>query len=166
MPELWASVLVDAPLEDVWAFGMDITKIEQFHPRVDRVTLLDGVSIRAPGVSYQCNILSGRGRGSCVEKVTEVIPLQSFTTEMPTDSWGIAATLRDLRAITSFEPVGKSQTKVTIRILFDVPTLKAKLLALIVDRQLKGQTQQTLNAIKQMIESSSHNAADQTDRSR
>jgi uncharacterized membrane protein len=36
------SVLIDAPLEVVWEFSMDLTKIPSFHPRVFKVDLLSG----------------------------------------------------------------------------------------------------------------------------
>jgi len=59
-------VVINAPLEAVWAFSMDLTKIPEFHPRVVTVELLAGKSFREPGVSYQCH-LSG-GKHTCIEK--------------------------------------------------------------------------------------------------
>ena len=39
-------VIINAPLETVWEFNMDITKIPAFHPRVVKVELLSGKSPR------------------------------------------------------------------------------------------------------------------------
>jgi ligand-binding SRPBCC domain-containing protein len=51
-------VIINAPLETVWEFNMDITKIPAFHPRVAKVELLSGKSLREPGVSYRCLCLA------------------------------------------------------------------------------------------------------------
>ena len=59
-------VIINAPLEAVWSFSMDLTKIPEFHPRVFKVDLLAGKAFREPGVSYQCH-LSG-GKHTCIEK--------------------------------------------------------------------------------------------------
>jgi hypothetical protein len=52
-------ILINAPLETVWEFNMDITRIPSFHPRVLKVDLLSGKSRREAGVSYQCHIFLG-----------------------------------------------------------------------------------------------------------
>ena len=59
-------VIINAPLEAVWSFSMDLTKIPEFHPRVFKIDLLAGKAFREPGVSYQCH-LSG-GKHTCIEK--------------------------------------------------------------------------------------------------
>jgi hypothetical protein len=48
-------VVINAPLEAVWSFNMDLTKIPAFHPRVVKVDLLAGKAFREPGVSYHLN---------------------------------------------------------------------------------------------------------------
>lgn len=52
-------VIIDAPLEAVWSFSVDLTKIPEFHPRVFKVDLIDGKAFREPGVSYQCHLSGG-----------------------------------------------------------------------------------------------------------
>jgi uncharacterized membrane protein len=47
-------VIVDAPLEAVWTFNMDLTKIPEFHPRVFKVDVLSGKAFREAGAPYQC----------------------------------------------------------------------------------------------------------------
>jgi serine/threonine protein kinase len=42
-------VIINAPLEAVWSFSMDLTKIPEFHPRVFKVDLLAGKALREPG---------------------------------------------------------------------------------------------------------------------
>ena len=144
------AVIINAPLEAVWAFSMDITKIPEFHPRVVKVELLSGKARREPGVSYQC-YLSG-GKHSCVEKDIEVLPMQKIVTVLPEDTFGISKILPDYVVETTFHRVGQSSTKVEISHYYSTPTLKAKLLNLIAKRRIARDTQATLNAAKAAIE--------------
>jgi carbon monoxide dehydrogenase subunit G len=152
MAEVVASVLIQAPLEDVWAFNMDLTQIARFHPRTDTVTFLDGKTTREVGVAYQCNVVSGRGRGSCVEQVIDVQPMRQFTTALPSDTWGFSGNFADLKAVTTFHALDARQTKMTISVALEPKTLKGKLMLLVGSRKLRRQTQDTLDAIKVHVE--------------
>jgi len=143
-------VIINAPLETVWAFSMDITKIPEFHPRVVKVDLLSGKALREAGVSYQCH-LSG-GKHMCVEKDIEILPMQKIVTVLPEDTFGISKILPDYVVETTFHRVGQSSTKVEISHYYSTPTLKAKLLNLIAKRRIARDTQATLNASKASIE--------------
>ena len=143
-------VIINAPLEAVWSFTMDLTKIPEFHPRVVKVDLLSGKSIREPDVSYQCHLAGGKH--SCVEKDIEIIPMQKIVTVLPEDTFGISKILVDYRVETTFEPLGHRTTKVAISHFYSTTTLKAKLLNLIAKGKIARQTQATLNAAKAMIE--------------
>jgi polyketide cyclase/dehydrase/lipid transport protein len=143
-------VIINAPLETVWAFNMDITKIPSFHPRVVKVELLSGTKFREPGVSYRC-ILSG-GKHMCVEKDIEIVPMQKVVTVLPEDTFGITKVLRDYVVETTLHRVGHSSTKIEISHYYSTPTLKAKLLNLIARRRIARETQDTLNGMKAAIE--------------
>src|SRR6516162_5171322 len=143
-------VIINAPLETVWAFNMDITKIPTFHPRVVEVELLSGKALRGPGVSYRCH-LSG-GKHMCVEKDIEIVPMQRLVTVLPEDTFGISKILPDYVVETMFHRVGQSSTKVEISHYYSTPTLKAKLLNLIAKRRIARDSQATLNAAKAAIE--------------
>jgi uncharacterized membrane protein len=41
------SVTIDAPVEAVWEYNADLARIAEFHPRVEKVELIDGQSHRA-----------------------------------------------------------------------------------------------------------------------
>src|SRR6266566_5295643 len=69
---------------------MDLTKIPEFHPRVFKVDLLAGKTFRKTGASYQCH-LSG-GKHTCIEKDSEIIPLQKIVTVLP---WHAGDAARD-----------------------------------------------------------------------
>jgi Polyketide cyclase / dehydrase and lipid transport len=143
-------VIIDAPLEAVWSFSMDLTKIPEFHPRVFKVDLIDGKAFREPGVSYQCH-LSG-GKHTCIEKDIEIVPLEKIVTVLPEDTFGISRILGDYTVETTFHRLGDVSTKVEIRHYYSTKSLKAKLLNLIAKRKIAGETQATLNAAKAAIE--------------
>ena len=140
------AVIINAPLEAVWAFSMDITKIPEFHPRVVKVDLLSGKAFREAGVSYQCHLSGG------VEKDIEILPMQKIVTVLPQDTFGISKILPDYVVETTFHRVGQSSTKVEISHYYSPPTLKAKLLNLVAKRRIARDTQATLNASKAAIE--------------
>ena len=143
-------VIIDAPVEAVWSFSMDLTKIPEFHPRVFKVDLIDGKAFRAAGVSYRCH-LSG-GKHSCIEKDIEIVPLQKIVTILPEDTFGISRILSDYTVETMFRKLGDASTKVEIRHYYWTRGLKAKLLNLIAKGKIARETQATLNSAKAAIE--------------
>lgn len=145
-------VIIDAPLEAVWSFSMDLTKISEFHPRVFKVDLIDGKAFREPGVSYQCH-LSG-GKHTCIEKDIEIVPLQKIVTVLTEDTFGISRILSDYTVETTFRKLGDASTKVEISHYYSTTGLKAKLLNLIAKGKIARETQATLNAAKAAIEKS------------
>ena len=143
-------VIINVPLDDVWSYSMDLTKIPDFHPRVVKVDLLSGKHIRESGASYQCH-LSG-GKHSCIEKDIEIIPLQKIVTVLPEDTFGISKILSDYKVETTFQPLGHRSTKVEISHYYSTTTLKAKLLNFLAKGKIARDTQATLNAAKAAIE--------------
>jgi len=143
-------VVINAPLEAVWAFTMDLTKIPEFHPRVDKVDLLSGKSVREPGVSYQCHLAGGKH--TCVEKDIEIIPLEKIVTILPEDTMGISRILTDYTVETTFQRLGEQSTKVEISHYYSTTSLKAKLLNLVAKGKMARETQAMLNAAKCVIE--------------
>ena len=143
-------VIINAPLEAVWSFCMDLTKIPEFHPRVVSVDLLSGKTFRERGASYRCH-LSG-GKHSCIEKDIEIIPLKKIVTLLAEDTFGITRILSDYRVETTFQTLGHRSTRVEISHYYSTPTLKARLLNLIAKGKIARETQATLNAAKATIE--------------
>lgn len=143
-------IIINAPLETVWEFGMDLTRIPAFHPRVVKVELLSGKARREPGVSYRCHLAGGKH--TCVEKDIEIIPMQKIVTVLPEDTFGISKILPDYRVETTVHRIGQSSTKMAISHYYSTPTLKAKLLNLIARRKIARDAQATLNGIKAAIE--------------
>ena len=143
-------VIINSPLEAVWAFSMDLTKIPEFHPRVFKVDLISGKASREPGVAYQCHLVGGKH--TCIEKDIEIIPMQKIVTVLPEDSFGISKTLSDYRVETTFQKLGDLATKVEISHYYSTRSLKAKLLNLIAKGKIARETRAMLNAVKAAIE--------------
>jgi hypothetical protein len=144
-------VIIDAPLQEVWAFSMDLTKIPTFHPRVVKVDLLSGKAHREPGVAYQCHLRGGKH--TCIEKDIEIVPMEKIITVLPEDTFGISKILSDYMVQTSFHRMSDSSTRVEISHYYSTRTFKAKLLNLIVRWKIGRETQDMLNAVKRVIES-------------
>ena len=144
------SVQIEAPLEVVWEFSMDLTKIPSFHPRVFKVDLLSGKSRRAAGVAYQCHLIGGKHL--CTEKDVELVPMEKFVTILPEDTFGISELLPDYRVETTFRKVNEHVTEVTISHYYSTSSLKARLFNLMGKRKIARDTEATLNAIKLQIE--------------
>ena len=149
-------VIINAPLEAVWSFSVDLTKIPKFHPRVFKVDLLAGKAFREAGVSYQCH-LSG-GKHTCIEKDIEIVPLEEIVTVLAQDTFGISKILSDYRVETTFQKLDDSSTKVEISHYYSTTTLKAKFLNLIAKGKIARETQATLTAIKAAIEAARQTA--------
>ncbi len=145
-------VIINASLEAVRSFSMDLKRIPEFHPRVGgaRLIFLSGKTFRETGASYRCH-LSG-GKHTCTEKDIEIIPMQKIVTVLPEDTFGISKVLSDYRVETTFETLGNGSTKVAISHYYSTTTLKAKLLNLVAKGKIARETQATLNAAKATIE--------------
>lgn len=142
--------MIHAPLEAVWAFGMDLTRIPEFHPRVVKVDLLSGKASREAGVAYRCHLAGGKH--SCVEKDVEIVPMQKIVTVLPEDTFGISKILNDYVVETTFEKLSEDMTQVRISHFYSTRSWKAKLLNVIAGRKIARETQATLNGIKARIE--------------
>jgi uncharacterized membrane protein len=144
------SVTIDAPLEVVWEYNADLARIAEFHPRVDRVELIDGQSRRAAGVGYKCHLRGSRH--TCVERDVEVVPMERVVTTLQADSFGVARLLPDYRVESILERVGAGRTRVEFRHYYSIRGSMAWLFHWIAGRRIARESQATLNAMKQAIE--------------
>jgi hypothetical protein len=152
-------VIINAPLETVWAFNMDLTKIPTFHPRVHKVDLLPGKAHREAGVAYQCHILGGKH--TCVEKDIEVVPMEKIVTVLPEDTIGISKIFTDYVVESTLKKISESSTKIEISHYYSTKTFRAKLLNLIAKRKFARETQAMLNAMKGAVETAYHEQWDE-----
>ena len=149
-PQSSQEVMINAPLERVWEFNQDLTKISQYHPRVVKVDLVSGTATRAAGVAYQCHL--NDGKNACVEKDIEIVPFKKITTVFPEDTLGIATLLPDYVVETLFSKVDDKRTKMEFHHYYSAHKWVVKLLNVFIRRKFAKESQQTLNAIKRAIE--------------
>lgn len=146
-------VVINAPLEAVWAFNMDLRKIPEFHPRVRKVDLISGKTFREAGAAYQCHLAGGKH--TCIERDVEIVPMERIVTILPEDTFGISKILSDYTVETNLQRSGERATKVEIGHYYSTKTLRAKLLNLIAKGRIARDTQAMLNAMKAAIEGGS-----------
>ena len=86
-------VIINAPLDKVWEFNQDLSKIPSYHPRVNKVDLISGKQFREAGVAYQCHLSDGKN--TCIEKDIEIIPKEKIVTVFLSDTMGLTKLLPD-----------------------------------------------------------------------
>jgi hypothetical protein len=143
-------VVIHAPLQAVWEFNQDLTKIAAYHPRVERVDLISGKRQRGKEVAYRCYLKDGKN--TCVEKDIEVVPMERIVTVLPEDTMGITNMLSDYLVESRLTPLAENETKVELRHYYSTKSLKTKLFNVIAKRIIARDSQSTLEAIKRTIE--------------
>ena len=145
------SVIINAPLEKVWEFSQDLSRIAEYHPRVNKVDLISGKQFREAGVAYQCHLSDGKN--TCIEKDIEIVPMEKIVTVLPSDTMGLTKLLPDYVVETIFKKIDDKTTKVEISHFYSSSKWKVWLLNFIIKRKIAREIQDTLNAMKKSIES-------------
>jgi hypothetical protein len=149
-------ILINAPLEKVWEYNQDLSKISEYHPRVTKVDLISGKQFREMGVSYQCHLSDGKN--TCVEKDIEIIPMEKLVTELPEDTMGLTKLLPDYIVETNFVKINDCVTKVEMLHYYSSSKIIVRLLNfLVIRKKMAKQTQDMLDAMKKWIESKYNN---------
>jgi len=146
-------ITISANSARVWEIADDISLIPKYHPDVGKVDLLDGQNKRGVGVKYQCNVLEGKGKGSCVEQVVEYIPGVKLANAMGEDTWGLHKIFADYIVETTLMPKGESETILRFDGFYNPIGLFNKMLnPLILRRKTKERSLQVMNGIKRICE--------------
>lgn len=143
-------VIINAPLEKVWEFNQDLSKIAEYHPRVNKVDLISDKQFREAGVAYQCHLTDGKN--TCIEKDIEIVPMKKIVTVLPEDTMGLSKLFSDYIVETIFTKIDEKTTKMEFFHFYSTPTLKVKLINLIACKKIAKESQATLNAIKKAVE--------------
>jgi Polyketide cyclase / dehydrase and lipid transport len=144
------SVIINAPIEKVWEYNQDISKIADYHPRVNKVDLISGRQFREVGVAYQCHLKDGKN--TCIEKDIEIIPMEKIVTVFPSDTMGLTKLLPDYVVESTLKKIDDKTTKVEISHFYSSSKLKVWLLNFIIKPKIARETTGTLNAMKNKIE--------------
>ena len=144
---------IQATPDKVWETVDDISMIPQYHPEVGTVTLLDGKQARALGVKYQCNVLEGKGEGSCVEEVSEYIPYVKVSTRMGEDTWGLDKIFADFVVESTLIPKDDHKTLLRFEGFYNPIGVFNKVLnPLILRRKTKDRSLSVMKGIKRLCE--------------
>lgn len=143
-------VIINAPVEKVWEFNQDLSKIAKYHPRVDKVDLISGKRFREAGVAYQCHIAGGKH--TCIEKDIEIVPMEKIVTVFPSDTMGLTKLLPDYVVESSLSKIDANTTRIDIAHYYSSSKWKVKLLNYYIKRKIARETQETLNGMKKAIE--------------
>ena len=144
------SVIINAPLEKVWEFSQDLSRIAEYHPRVNKVDLISGKQFREAGVAYQCHLSDGKN--TCIEKDIEIIPMEKIVTVFPSDTMGLTKLLPDYVVETALKKIDDQTTQIEISHFYSSSKLKVWLLNFIIKRKVARETMDMLNASKKNIE--------------
>lgn len=147
-------VIIHAPLEKVWEFGLDLSRIPEYHPRVSKVDLISGKQFREQNVAYQCNLTAGKN--SCIEKDIEIIPMQKVVTVFLSDTMGLTKLLPDYLVETTLQKKDEQVTILEISHFYSCVKWNVRLLNFFIKRKISKDTQAMLNAMKKIIEKEHH----------
>ena len=144
------SVSINATLEKVWTYGLDLSRIPTYHPRVNKVELVSGKQFREEGVAYQCHLADGKN--TCVEKDIEIVPMEKVVTIFLSDTMGLTKLLPDYVVETTLQKISDGETQLKIAHYYSSSKLKVRLINFIIKRKIAGETQDMLNGLKKAIE--------------
>ena len=144
------SVIINAPIEKVWEYNQDLSKIADYHPRVNKVDLISGKQFREVGVAYQCHLKDGKN--TCIEKDIEIIPMEKIVTVFLSDTMGLIKLLPDYVVESTLKKNDDQTTKVEISHFYSSSKLKVWLLNFIIRTKIARETTGTLNGMKNKIE--------------
>jgi hypothetical protein len=144
------SVVINAPSEKVWDYNQDLSKIADYHPRVNKVDLISGKQFREVGVSYQCHLSDGKN--TCIEKDIEIIPMEKIVTVLPYDTMGLTKLLPDYIVESTLKKLDTNKTLVEISHFYSSSKLKVWFFNFFIKPKIAKETTDTLNAMKKCIE--------------
>ncbi len=144
------SVIINAPVEKVWNFNQDLSRIPEYHPRVNKVELISGKRFREAGVAYQCHLTDGKN--TCIEQDIEIIPMEKIITVFPSDTMGLTKLLPDYLVESTLKKIDDSKTEVTISHFYSSSRIKIWLVNFIIKRKIAHETAGMLKAMKNRIE--------------
>ena len=144
------SVIINAPVEKVWEYNQDLSRIADYHPRVNKVDLISGRQFREVGVAYQCHLKDGKN--TCIEKDIEIIPMEKIVTVFLSDTMGLTRLLPDYVVESTLNKIDDKTSKVEISHFYSSSRLKVWILNLVIKPRIAKETRDTLNAMKNKIE--------------
>ena len=146
------SIVINAPIKLVWVYNQDLTKIAEYHPRVNKVDLISDKKFREEGVSYQCHLKDGKN--TCIEKDIVIIPMKKIVTVFTHDTMGITKLLPDYIVESELKEINDNATLIEISHFYSSSKPLVWLLNLFIKIKVSIETKDMLSAMKKAIETS------------
>lgn len=142
-------MLVQAPVEKVWAIITDIQLLPRVNPGVVKATgRMDQL-----GETRTCEMDNGGRKGTMTEKLIEFEPGVKTVWAIEHDTMGMKKMLNDTRFCFYLEKVGDHETRVINESYYQPATLMAKLMNVLMMKRMMGKIQQKiLGNIKMLAE--------------
>ena len=144
------SVIIRAAIEKVWEYNQELSKIADYHPRVNKVDLVSGSPYRAVGVSYRCHLTDGKN--TCTEKDIEIVPMEKIVTVFSSDTMGLTRLLPDYVVESTLKKIDDNTTVVEISHFYSSSKIHVWLLNFFIKPKIARDTTAMLNAMKNKIE--------------
>ena len=145
------SIIINAPVKIVWEYNQDLSKIADYHPRVNKVHLISDQKYRGVGVAYQCHMTDGKN--TCIEKDIEIVPMKKIVTVFSSDTMGLTKLLPDYVVESTLKEIDDKTTKVEISHFYSSSRFKVWLLNFVIKLKIARETSDTLRGMKNKIES-------------
>ncbi len=144
------SVVINAPVKVVWDYNQDLTRISDYHPRVNKVDLISDKQFREAGVSYQCHLKDGKN--TCIEKDIEIIPMQKIVTVFTHDTMGLTKLLPDYVVESEVKELDDHTTRIEISHYYSSSKPLVWFYNLFIKPKLSRESKEMLMAMKKEIE--------------
>ena len=146
MSEITDQVVVQAPVERVWAAIQDPGEHVKWHPFATRIE-----GAHTFGATRECSVLVGGKPGTTRERCTRYEEGRVIVWSVEQDSSGFSRMVSDWRTGFSLEPQGSGATRVTAQSLF-TPRLPARVMMPVIRRKFHQTQRAILNGLKQYTE--------------
>lgn len=146
------TIVINAPVEDVFAVLDDSSHLAQWVPAVSRVTKYDEGGEQVGAVRH-CEAALGGKTGKMVEEVIDRKEGRSLTYKIAEETFGMAKMFKGYGFRTSVEPIGNSQTRAKIETHYTPANPLFSLMnAVMMRRQFRGIVKGILGGLKEFSE--------------
>jgi uncharacterized protein YndB with AHSA1/START domain len=147
MEDITDQVIVQAPVDRVWAAIQDPAEHVKWHPFA---THIEGA--HALGSTRTCSVLIGGKPGTTRERCSDYEEARTIMWSVEQDSSGFSRMVSDWGTGFSLEPQGPDSTRVTAQSLFTPKRLLARLMMPVIRRKFHQTQRAILDGLQQHAE--------------
>lgn len=133
-------LLVQAPVERIWAVITDIHQLHKVNPGVVKAT----GAMDQQGATRVCEIVNGGRKGTMTERLLELVPMKRTVWTIENDTLGMRKMLTDTRFIFHLEPAADGSTRVVSETHYRPANIMARIMSALMMRRMIGKAQATI----------------------